>query len=121
MFTTPTYRYLANKWLKPQEKRMRKERFEAMSLAAREQFTDRELRKISDTAFEIGRQKGIKEIYKSTYGEGFRNGFKEGIPAGRMQERQLWLVRERRRVEAEAKGIPFNEPFPGDDEVDADN
>ena len=32
---------------------------------------------------------------------------------GRKEERQAWIERERRRAEAEAKGIPFDEPFPG--------
>ena len=35
---------------------------------------------------------------------------------GRKQERQVWIARERRRKEAEAHGIPFDEPFPGDDD-----
>ena len=37
----------------------------------------------------------------------------EGRQEGRQEERQFWVDRERRRKEAEAKGIPFDEPYPG--------
>ena len=40
---------------------------------------------------------------------------------GREQERQFWIDRERRRAEAEAKGIPFDEPFPGSEEVSVED
>ena len=40
---------------------------------------------------------------------------------GRKQERQFWIDRERRRAEAEAKGIPFDEPFPGSEEVSVED
>ena len=83
---------------------MRKERFEEMSLAAREQFTQRELDKIRHEAHEKGRQQGIKESYRSTYGEGFRDGFKEGL--------QVYAAWNDRRLYAEAQGIPFNESPP---------
>ena len=35
---------------------------------------------------------------------------------GRKAERKAWLARERRRLEAEAKGIPFDEPYPDADD-----
>ena len=44
-------------------------------------------------------------------------GRQEGVAEGRVRERQAWIERERRRLEAEAKGIPFDEPLPGSDEV----
>ena len=39
---------------------------------------------------------------------------KQGVEQGREQERRYWLDREHRRKEAEARGIPFDEPYPGD-------
>ena len=63
-FLMVTKRYLMNKWVKPQEERLRE----------------------------------------------------EGRTEGRQEERQYWLDRERRRADAEAQGIPFDEPLPGDDE-----
>ncbi len=41
-------------------------------------------------------------------------GRKQGIE----EERKYWIDRERRRTEAEAQGIPFDEPFPGSDDDD---
>ena len=35
---------------------------------------------------------------------------------GRKQERRYWIERERRREKAEAQGIPFDEPYPGEEE-----
>lgn len=99
-----TKRYLEKKWIEPQERKMRKERFEEMSLAAREQFTKQELDKIHQQAHEKGRQQGIKESYMSTYGEGFRDGFKEGL--------QAYAAWNDRRLYAEEQGLPFNEPPP---------
>ncbi len=99
-----TKRYLEKKWLKPLEAKRRKEWFEDMSLAAREQFTNQELDKIRYEAHEKGRQEGVKESYKSTYGEGFRDGFKEGL--------QVYAAWNHRREEAAAQGLPFEEPPP---------
>ena len=47
--------------------------------------------------------------------EGRKKGLEEGIEIGATGERQYWLDRERRRLEAEAQGIPFDEPLPGDE------
>ena len=35
---------------------------------------------------------------------------------GVAKERRYWIDRERRRKEAEAQGIPFDEPYPGDED-----
>ena len=51
-----------------------------------------------------------------------QEGREEGLQEGRKQERQFWIDRERRRAEAEAQGIPFDEPFPGmEDEPPSNN
>ena len=40
----------------------------------------------------------------------------EGRAAGMAEERRNWVAWNRRRKEAEAQGLPFNEPPPGADE-----
>ncbi len=40
-------------------------------------------------------------------------GRAEGQEQGRVEERQVWTDWNRRRMEAEEKGEPFNEPPPG--------
>ena len=40
-------------------------------------------------------------------------GREQGRRKGRDEERQVWTDWNRRRVEAEEKGKPFNEPPPG--------
>ena len=37
----------------------------------------------------------------------------ESKAEGQAQERQLWLDRHRRFIEAQERGLPFNEPPPG--------
>ena len=64
-------------------------------------------------AREKGREEGREE--------GREVGREEGREVGRAQERQYWIGRERRRLEAEAKGIPFDEPFPGSDEISVED
>ena len=41
-------------------------------------------------------------------------GREQGQRKGRDEERQVWTDWNRRRVEAEEKGKPFNEPPPGE-------
>ena len=57
------------------------------------------------------RQEGHKEGHK----KGLEEGIEIGVEMGVTGERQYWLDRERRRLEAEAQGIPFDEPLPGDE------
>ena len=40
----------------------------------------------------------------------------KNIARGRVEERAEWLAWDARRREAEAKGLPFDEPYPGDEE-----
>ena len=42
----------------------------------------------------------------------------EGLEEGREQERQRWEDWNSRRLEAEAKGVPFDEPTPNSDSVE---
>ena len=57
------------------------------------------------------RQEGHEEGHK----KGLEEGIEIGVEMGATGERQYWLDRERRRLEAEAQGIPFDEPLPGDE------
>ena len=50
---------------------------------------------------EEGRQEARKQLREET------------IAIGRKQERQRWEAWNQRRLEAEAKGEPFDEPTPG--------
>ena len=45
--------------------------------------------------------------------EGRVEGRDEGRVEGRDEERAEWLAWDARRREAEAKGLPFDEPVPG--------
>ena len=44
--------------------------------------------------------------------EGLEAGIEIGVEMGVTSERQYWIDRERRCLEAEAQGIPFDEPYP---------
>ena len=59
---------------------------------------------------EIGRSKGV-EIGRA---EGEEIGRAEGEEIGRAAERTEWQEWNRRRMDAEAQGRPFDEPPPGD-------
>ena len=59
--------------------------------------------------------KWVKPLQDKFRQEGHKKGLEEGIEIGATGERQYWLDRERRRLEAEAQGIPFDEPLPGDE------
>ena len=50
-----------------------------------------------------------------------REALEEGRKKGREEERKAWIARERRRVEAEAKRLSFDEPYPGMDDKSDDN
>ena len=82
-----TARYLTNKWVKPLQDKFRQE------------------------GHEEGRKKGLEEGIEI----GVERGRAEGREMGATGERQYWLDRERRRLEAEAQGIPFDEPLPDDE------
>ena len=58
-------------------------------------------------------EKWLKPQRERLRKEAIEEGRREGIREGRE-----W---NRRRLEAEAKGIPFDEPYPGSDEADKDN
>ena len=87
-FIMVTKRYLMNKWVKPQEERIRRQGLEK--------------------GIAEGREKGIAEGRN----EGIEKGLAEGRNEGRNEERQAWIEWNNRRLEAEAQGRPFNEPLP---------
>ena len=73
-------------------------------------LTNKWVKPLQDKFREEGRQEGRLE------------GRQEGVAEGRVRERQAWVDRERRRLEAEAQGILFDEPFPGtEDESPSSN
>ena len=82
-----TARYLTNKWVKPLQDKFRQE----------------------------GHKEGRKEGHEEGHKKGLEEGIEIGVEMGATGERQYWLDRERRRLEAEAQGIPFDEPLPGDE------
>lgn len=67
---------------------------------------------IRQRAQERGHERGLKEGREA----GRKEGRKEGREAGMNEQQQRWLQWLDRRRQAEAKGLPFNEPPPGLDE-----
>ena len=52
------------------------------------------------------------ENFAKGYAEGYAEGYVEGIAIGQAKERRRWSEWNRRRMEATAKGAPFDEPPP---------
>ena len=50
------------------------------------------------------------------FARGFAEGFERGFERGRAQTHRAWSDWNTRRQEAEAKGLPFNEPPPANPE-----
>ena len=91
-----TARYLTNKWVKPLQEKFRQEgRKEGL-----------------EEGIEIGVERGVELGRAEGREQGRVEGREQGIELGVTSERQYWLDRERRRLEAEAQGIPFDEPYP---------
>lgn len=139
-----TKRYLLNKWIYPQERRIRKEahqkgleegreqgREEGIEEGreqgvvegreqgvmqgreqGREEGREQGVKQGREQGIEQGRTEGREEGVEQGREQGVQQGIEQGIAQGRAEERQAWIDRERRRQEAEAKGIPFDEPFP---------
>ncbi len=59
-------------------------------------------------ATEEALKKGLEEGRK----EGREEGLKEGIAKGSVEIYRAWTDWNKRREEAEAKGVPFNDPPP---------
>ena len=55
------------------------------------------------------RNKRLRQIARE---EGKAEGEAKGIAKGKVEERELWIAWNNRRLEAEAKGEKFNEPPP---------
>ena len=58
-----------------------------------------------------GREEGLAEGRE----EGLAKGREEGLAEGQAAERSQWLDWNRRRLDAESAGQPFQEPPPGGD------
>ncbi len=96
-FIVVTKRYLMNKWVKPQEEKLRRE------------------------ALKQGLERGLEQGLERGLEQGLERGLEQGLEQGRSEERQAWINRERRRMQAEAQGIPFDEPYPGMDNESDNN
>ncbi len=59
-------------------------------------------------------RKILKPQAEKLRAEGREQGWEQGQRKGRDEERQVWTDWNRRRVEAEERGEPFNEPPPGE-------
>ena len=70
-------------------------------------LTNKWVKPLQDKFRQEGHKKGLEE--------GIEIGVERGVEMGVTSEREYWLDRERRRLEAEAQGIPFDEPLPGDE------
>ena len=78
----------------------------------------REERRVEE-AENRGRSQGIAEGKSQGIAEGRSQGIAEGLAQGSAQEREKWQEWNRRRLEAEADGRPFNEPPPSENKPDA--
>ena len=58
------------------------------------------------------RQKLVEPLKEKQRAEGRAEGLAEGLEKGREAERAAWEVWNRRRMDAESKGEPFDEPSP---------
>ena len=54
----------------------------------------------------------IEKRRAEAHAEGLAEGLTEGLAEGRAEERREWTDWNRRRLEAEANGAPFDEPPP---------
>ena len=62
---------------------------------------------------EKARAEGIAEGVEKGIAEGVEKGIAEGVEKGKAELYQEIISWNARRLEAEAKGLPFNEPIPG--------
>ncbi len=76
------------------------------------------IRRRMEKAKAKGHAEGIVEGHAEGHAEGIAEGHAEGHAEGTAQERRNWVAWNRRRVEAEAQGLPFDEPPPSENEDD---
>ena len=62
------------------------------------------------------RQKIMKKAKAQGIEQGLEQGLEQGHAAGIAEERRKWVYWNNRRKEAEAQGLPFDEPPPGANE-----
>ena len=65
-----------------------------------------------NVGFTEGRTEGFTEGRNEGFTEGRNEGRNEGFTEGRNEVQQQWRAWNARRIDAEAKGQPFNEPPP---------
>ena len=68
--------------------------------------------KAKDEGRNVGFTEGRTEGFTEGRNEGRNEGFTEGRNEGRNEVQQQWRAWNARRIDAEAKGQPFNEPPP---------
>ena len=73
-------------------------------------------RRIMEKAKAEGHAAGIAAGKAAGHAAGEAAGKAAGIAAGKAAERRNWISWNERRKEAEAQGLPFDEPPPGADE-----
>lgn len=54
----------------------------------------------------------VKQQVKEAKAQGIAEGRAKGRAQGRTENHQMWVAWNTRRMEAEARGIPFDEPPP---------
>lgn len=89
-FAVVTARYLTEKFLEPMRQKRREEAQQRREEAAK--------------ALEEARVKAMEQ--------GLKQGREGGLTEGRAAERRKWVEWNQRRLDAEAEGVPFDEPPP---------
>ena len=82
-----TARFLTEKFIEPMRRKRREE---------------------EERGLEIARAMGMKEGLE----QGLERGLEQGLTEGHAEERRMWVEWNQRRLDAEAKGVPFDEPPP---------
>ena len=62
--------------------------------------------------FKTNVKKQVNEAKEEGKAEGKAEGREEGKAEGREEIQKAWVAWNARRIEAESKGLPFNEPPP---------
>ena len=99
--------YIRKRWVIPLEE---KQRAEAARINAE---TEAFLAKKRDENIQKGREEGREQGIEQGREEGREQGREEGLKEGMEQMRSQWQAWNERRLAAEARGEPFDEPPPG--------
>ena len=98
-----TAKYLTKKLIEPLERKRREELEQRFERGRAEGVAQGVAQGV-----ERGRAEGVAQ----GRAEGVAQGVAQGVDQGRARERRAWTEWNRRRLEAEANGLPFNEPPP---------